>query len=117
METYAIHKRAMITPFKAKQTLDLIRGKNLTEARGILINTNTKASRLILKVLNSAGANAINNQSAKEADLVVSECYVSPGRILKRIRYASKGNIDRHDKRTSHIVIKVSDNQIQKEGA
>ena len=54
METYAIHKGAMIAPRKARMTLDLIRGKDIYTAQGILENTNTKASRLILKVLNSA---------------------------------------------------------------
>jgi hypothetical protein len=54
METYAIHKNAMIAPRKARMTLDLVRGKDIATARGILENTNTKAARLILKVLNSA---------------------------------------------------------------
>ena len=58
MEAYAIHKGAMIAPRKARMTLDLIRGKDVYTAQGILENTNTKASRLILKVLNSAIANA-----------------------------------------------------------
>ena len=52
METYAIHKTAMIKPRVARMTMDLIRGKSVEAARGILENTNTKASGLILKVLN-----------------------------------------------------------------
>ena len=66
METYAIHKGAMIAPRKARMTLDLVRGKSLAEARAILLNTNTKGSRLISKVLESAVANAINNNGAQE---------------------------------------------------
>ena len=54
METYAIHKSAMVAPRKARMTLDLIRGKKASEAIAILNNTNTKSSRLIIKVLNSA---------------------------------------------------------------
>ena len=61
------------------------------------------------KVLNSAVANAVNNMGANEADLVVSECYINPGPIYKRIKFASRGNVDRHDKRSSHITVKVSD--------
>ena len=61
METYAIHKGAMIAPRKARMTLDLVRGKKVIEARMILLTTNTKASRLIKKVLDSAVANAVNN--------------------------------------------------------
>ncbi len=115
METYAIHKNAMIAPRKARMTLDLIRGKSVNTAQGILANTNTKASRLISKVLNSAVANAVNNFGAKEVELKVVECYINPGVVLKRIKFASRGNVDRRDKRTSHITVKVSDNKEVKE--
>jgi len=114
MEAYAIHKSAMIAPRKARMTMDLVRGKNVATARNILENTNTKASRLILKVLNSAVANAVNNNGANETELVISECYVNPGQVLKRIKFASRGNVDRRDKRTSHITVKVSDNKEEK---
>ena len=117
MEAYAIHKSAMIAPRKARMTMDLIRGKDVATARNILDNTNTKASRLIIKVLNSAVANAVNNNGANESDLVISECYINPGQVLKRIKFASRGNVDRRDKRTSHITVKVSDNLTNKEGA
>ena len=109
MEQYAIHKSAMIAPRKARMTLDLIRGKDVATAEGILETTNTKASRLIMKVLKSAIANAVNNEGASEADLFVSECYINPGPVYKRIKFASRGNVDRRDKRTSHITVKVSD--------
>ncbi len=109
METYAIHKSAMVAPRKARMTMDLIRGKSISAARDILSTTNTKSSRLIAKVLNSAVANAVNNFKADENELIVSECFVNPGPVYKRIKFASRGNIDRRDKRTSHIVVKVSD--------
>ena len=111
MEAYAIHKGAMIAPRKARMTLDLIRGKDVETAQGILANTNTKASRLISKVLNSAIANAVNNNGAKESDLIVSECYINPGQVLKRIKFGSRTKVDRRDKRTSHITVKVSYNK------
>lgn len=109
MEAYALHKMAIIAPRKARMTLDLIRGKGVVEARGILKTTNTKASRLISKVLDSAVANAVNNLSLKEENLYVSECYINPGPILKRIKFGSRTKVDRRDKRTSHIFVKVSD--------
>lgn len=109
MESYAIHKSAMIAPRKARMTLDLIRGKDVATAEGILETTNTKAARLIMKVLKSAIANAVNNEGANEKDLFVSECYINPGPVYKRIKFASRGNVDRRDKRTSHITVKVSD--------
>ncbi len=111
METYAIHKTAMIKPRLARMTMDLIRGKSVETARGILENTNTKASGMILKVLNSAVANAVNNNNANEKDLVISKCFINPGPVYKRIQFASRGNVDRHDKRTSHIVVYVTDNE------
>ena len=109
METYAIHKSAMVAPRKARMTMDLIRGKNISDARAILATTNTKSSRLISKVLESAIANATNNFGAQENDLVISECYINPGPVYKRVKFASRGNVDRRDKRTSHIIVKVSD--------
>ena len=115
METYAIHKGALIAPRKARMTLDLIRGKSVIEARNILINTNTKGSRLISKVLESAIANAVNNFKAKEEELKISETYINEGTTLKRSKIASRGSVDRRDKRTSHIYIKVTDGKKGKE--
>ena len=73
MEACAIHKSAMIKPAKARLTLDLIRGKSVEEAKAILSTTNTKASTLIRKVLDSAVANAVNNLKADETKLYISE--------------------------------------------
>ena len=111
MEAYAIHKGAMIAPRKARMTMDLIRGKDVSTARAILENTNTKGSRLILKVLNSAVANAVNNNGANEAELVISECYIKPGQVIKKMKIASRGNVDRRNKKTSNITVKVTDNK------
>jgi large subunit ribosomal protein L22 len=112
METYAIHKSAMIKPRKARMTLNLIRGKKVTEALGILENTNTLASRLILKVLNSATANATNNLGLNKEDLIISECFINAGPVFKRIKFGSRTKVDRRDKRTSHITVKVSDGKV-----
>ena len=109
MEAYAIHKTAMVAPRKARMTLDLIRGKSVANAVAILENTNTKSSRLIIKVLNSAVANATNNLGLKVEDLKVSECFINPGPVLKRSKIGSRSKVDRRDKRTSHITVKVSD--------
>lgn len=109
METYAIHKGAIIAPRKARMTMDLIRGKSVLEARSVLANTNTKASRLISKVLESAVANATNNFKLNEEALVISECYINPGQTIKRIKFGSRSRVNRHDHRTSHIVVKVKE--------
>ena len=105
METYAKHNTAMIKPRLARMTMDLIRGKDVETARGILENTNTKASRMILKVLNSAVANAVNNNHMSESRLYISEIYANQGPTMKRIMPKAKGSADRIRKRTSHIVV------------
>ena len=115
MEAYALHKMAIIAPRKARMTLDLIRGKSVVEARGILKTTNTKASRLIIKVLNSATANAVNNFGAKKEDLVIKETYVNEGRTLKRSKAASHSRVAKNYHRTSHIYVCVTDNMQKKE--
>ena len=109
MESYAIAKMQRISPIKARLVIDLIRGKDVKDAKTILINYNTKASKLILKVLDSAIANAINNEKADEAKLYVSEARVDAGPVMKRVMFDSRGYIGHKDKRTSHIVVRVKE--------
>ena len=115
METFSIHKGATIAPLKARMTLDLIRGKNVTQAEAILLTTNTKASRLIKKVLDSAVANAVNNFGAEKENLTVKETYISEGRTLKRRKAASHSRVAKNYHRTSHIYVCVTDNMSKKE--
>ena len=109
MESYAIAKMQRISPIKARLVIDLIRGKNVNEAKTILVNYNTKASKMILKVLNSAIANAVNNEGADETKLYVNEARVDAGPVMKRIMFDSRGYIGHKDKRTSHIVVHVKE--------
>lgn len=109
MESYAIAKMQRISPIKIRLVIDLIRGKDVEEAKTILVNYNTKASKMILKVLNSAIANAVNNEKADESKLFVSEARVDAGPVMKRIMFDSRGYIGHKDKRTSHIVVRVKE--------
>lgn len=109
METYSLHKGAFIAPRKARLTLDLVRGKGIAEARAILNSTNTKGSRLIKKVLDSAVANATNNLNLDESNLYIKECYISEGKVYKRNKIASRSRVGRSDIRTSHIFVKVAE--------
>lgn len=109
MESYAIAKRVRISPIKARLVIDLIRGKDIDEARTILVNYNTKASKIILKTLNSAIANAVNNKQADEKILYVNEARVDAGPVMKRIMFDSRGYIGHKDRRTSHIVVHVKE--------
>ena len=109
MESYAIAKMQRISPIKIRLVIDLIRGKDVADAKTILVNYNTKASKMILKVLNSAIANAVNNEGADESKLFVNEARVDAGPVMKRIMFDSRGYIGHKDKRTSHIVVHVKE--------
>ncbi len=93
---------------KARLVIDLIRGKKVADALGILKFTPRKGAYLIEKVLNSAIANAENNFDLDVEDLYVSEAYVNEGPTLKRFRPRAKGSASPINKRTSHITIVVS---------
>ncbi len=101
----AVAKYIRISPYKVRIVLDIIRGKKYTEAVAILENTPKSASPVILKVVNSAAANAENNLNLSKSDLFVAECFADQGPILKRIQPRAKGRAYRIDKRTSHITV------------
>lgn len=111
MEAIAIAKGVRIAPRKTRLVIDLIRGKDVSEADKILSNINKEAARVIKKVLTSAVANAENNLGLKKEDLVVSTAYVNEGQTMKRFKIGSKGRIDPIKRRTSHITVIVSDNK------
>ena len=108
MEARAIAKTLRVSPIKARLVIDLIRGKSVNDAIVILNNMNNKSARLIIKVLNSATANAINNNGAKQEELYVKEARVDAGPVMKRHMFDSRSHIGHNDKRTSHIVIVVA---------
>ncbi len=90
---------------KAGLVLDLIRGRKLEEAKAICRNTPRKASPLIIKLLNSAEANAVNNNGLQSDLLFVAEAYADQGPTMKRIRPRAQGRAYRIRKRTSHITL------------
>lgn len=101
----ATAKYVRISPDKVRIVLDIIRGKKYTEALAILKFTRKAACEPVIKLLNSAAANAENNLNMAKSDLYVAECYANAGPILKRIRARAKGSAARINKRTSHITI------------
>ena len=109
MEARAHLKYARISPRKVKIVLVLIRGKDADLAMAILKNKPRAASELLIKLLNSAIANAENNFHMDASKLYVSECFVCAGPTLKRIMPRAKGSADRILKRTSHITMVVKE--------
>ena len=98
----ATAKTVRIPARKARLVIDLIRGKNVAEAFGILKFTPRSGAYLIEKVLKSAVANAENNFDLDVEDLYVSEAYVNEGPTR------AKGSASPINKRTSHITVVVS---------
>ena len=94
-----------ISPDKVRIVLDTIRGESYINAVAILKNTSKAACEPVIKVLESAAANAENNLGMSKNTLYVAECYANAGPILKRIMPRAKGSAARINKRTSHITV------------
>lgn len=111
MEVRALAKYIRVSPRKARQVMDLVRGKDVGVAKGILRNTPNKAAKLIEKVLDSAVANAENNHEMAAEELFIAKGFIDEGPTLKRFRPRSMGSASRIRKRTSHITIVVSERE------
>lgn len=94
--------------------MDLVRGKTVEEAKVLLAFGENKASVLVLKVLRSAIANAINTKNLIEKDLYVSHIQVDGGPSFKRGRPASRGRYSPIIKRTSHIRVDLANKNFVK---
>ena len=109
MEAKAIAKKVRVSADKARLVMNLVRGKKIEEASATLKNLNNKSAKLIEKVLNSAVANAEFNHNLDKKKLYIKECYINEGPVMKRVVMDSRGHTGRNDKRTSHIIVIVSE--------
>ena len=109
MQAIAKLRAARISAQKARLVADQIRGKHVDEAVEILTFSQKKAASIILKVLNSAIANAENNEGADIDELTVAEIQVGEGMTMKRFAARAKGRGTRVLKRTSNIMIRVQE--------
>ena len=96
---------ARIAVQKACFVLDAIRGKDVETAIGILAYNPRYASSVIKKLLESAIANAENNNHMSADKLYIAECYANQGPTMKRVQPRAQGRAYRILKRTSHITI------------
>ncbi len=94
-----------IAPRKVRLVADLVRGKSFEQAQRILDLTNKEATRPVLKLLESAGANAKNDFQIEENNIYIAEVFVDEGPKLKRWRARSRGRAAEIQKKTSHITI------------
>ena len=106
MEAKAVAKTIRVSPQKARLVVDLVRGKTVKEALGILEYTNKAA---ISKVVKSAAQNAVYNNDADAEKLYVKAIFVDEGPILKRFAARAKGSGTRILKRTCHITCVVDE--------
>ena len=111
MEVAAKLRGARISAQKARLVADQVRGMPVGEALNLLEFSTKKAAQLLRKVLNSAIANAENNEGADVDELRVSTVYVDEGLTMKRMKARAKGRGDRIFKRTCHITVKVADEE------
>ena len=110
-EVAARLRGARISAQKARLVADQVRGLEVEKALNLLEFSPKKAAKIVKKVLESAIANAENNDGADVDELKVSTVFVDEGMTMKRIRPRAKGRADRILKRTCHITVKVSEGQ------
>ena len=111
MEALAVSKFVVISPRKAKLTADLIKGKPVNEALAVLEFTPRRAGEIIIKVLQSAIANAVDKDGTGKLDpddLYVKNAVIDPGPIMPRWRPRAYGRASKIRKRMSHIKVLVS---------
>lgn len=101
----ATAKSVRISPSKVNIVLKLIRRKSLREALAILKYTPKAASSVLIKLLESAAANAVNNNSLDREKLYVHEAFANPGALMKRFQPRSRGSAFSIMKRSSHITV------------
>ncbi len=106
---YAIARYIRIPNSNVRFVLDLIRGKSYEEAVNLLKNLNKSSSPVVLKVLNSAAANAENNLAMSKDNLYVAECYATNAPQMKRMMPRARGRADRILKRSCHITIRLDE--------
>ena len=109
MQVSAKLRMARISAQKARLVADQIRGLPVERALNELSVSNTRASGIVRKVLESAIANAEHNEGADIDELRVSAISVDEGPTMKRIQPRAKGRANRILKRTSHINVSVAD--------
>ena len=112
MEYRAVHKYAKTSAKKARQVVDLVRGRRVSEALSVLQFTPRRAADMLRKVIESAVANATYEAQRKRDDidpdeLVIKRVYADEGPALKRWRPRARGRAAPILKRTSHLTVVI----------
>lgn len=107
MSAFAVAKAVRMSPRKVGVVASLVRGRTVADALVILQNTPRRSAMPVIKVINSAKANADYNHGYKPDTLKITEISVTPGPRYKRFRPAARGRANPFEKRTSHIRVVV----------
>lgn len=111
MEVTARLRNASLSAQKCRLIADMIRNNSVSTALNVLKFTPKKGAQIMLKILESAIANAENNKGIDIDELKVSTVYVDEAATLKRVLPRAKGRANRISKRNCHITIIVSDEE------
>ncbi len=109
MSTVARLRFVRISPQKLRLVADMVRGLNVADAIARLEYSTKKGAKILRKVIESAMANAENNDNADIDELRVTKLCVDQGPTLKRMRPRAKGRANTILKRSSHVSVEVSE--------
>ncbi|MEJ2739722.1 MAG: 50S ribosomal protein L22 [Dehalococcoidia bacterium] len=111
MKVHSISKDVGIPPRKVRLIVDMVRGKTVDEALVMLKFVPSPAARAVAKTIKSAAANAENNYEMTPSDLKVVEIQANEGRTMKRHRPQGRGRVNPILKRSTNIVVSVSEGE------
>lgn len=117
VKTKATLRYLRMSPRKVRLLIDLVRGMNVRDARAQLLFSKKAAARPMVKLLESAIANAKHNHDAKEETLVVKEAFVDGGPIMYRWMPRAMGRATPLRKRTSHVTLVLEGEATEKKKA
>ncbi len=104
-------KNIGIPPRKVRLAINMVRGKKIDEALETLKFVPTPAAKAVSKVIKTAAADAENNYEMVASDLRITEIFANEGRTLKRYRPQARGRISPVLRRTTHVVVYVSEEE------
>ncbi|OGO39352.1 MAG: 50S ribosomal protein L22 [Chloroflexi bacterium RBG_16_56_8] len=110
-EITAVEKFIRMSPRKMRLVTDLVRGKGVDEAIGLLKMTPKEAARVLVKAINSAASNATQNYGLTREDLFISTIHADEGPTLKRMKAGARGRYKPILKRSAHITVSVAERQ------
>lgn len=108
-EVTTIQKYIRMSPRKVRLVVDLVRGKGVDEAMGLLKMTPRQGARAVEKAINTAASNATQNYGLVREDLFISTIHADEGPTLKRMKAGARGRYKPILKRSAHLTVSVAE--------